>query len=1441
MAGGILTVCFTAPKPKKPICPFTFISATKDWIGVEDPKLPIALGDFNNDNHSDIIVVQRESTNISIFFSYGNGSFFKTPIVSARFSSSPYSIAVGDFNQDNCLDIAVANHDHNNIGIFFGHGNGTFANEYIYSTGSSRPLSLSIHDLNNDKLLDIIVANDSTNNIGIFLGDDNGMFTNQMTFSTGFDSLPHAVAVGDFNNDNRMDIVVANAGTNNIGVFLANNNGTFLNQTTFSTDVYPISVAVGDFNNDTRLDIVVSNNHGNNIGIFLGNGNGTFMRQVTYATGFGSYPSSVAVCDCNRDNQLDVIVANSGNDNLGLLLGNGDGTFKQQQLYPISSGSPQIIVIEDLNNDTWMDIVFAIDDTYNVGIFLGGPDKNLTGPTTFSTGPQSFSFSVATGDFNNDTILDIVVVDYNEDDIGVFLGHGDGTFAIKVAYSTGSNSQPTSVAVGDFNNDNRLDIIVTNYDTNSIGIFLGNGNGTFLNQTVYPMESDSNPLWVAVGYFNNDTKLDIVVAAYGIAKLYVFLGNGDGSFSIETTYSTDIGPATIAIGDFNNDTRLDIAVANYKNATVGVFLGKGDGSFLNQISYPTDRGPNSIVVGDLNNDARLDIAVANYKSDNVGVFLGKGDGTFLSQTSYFTGSGSSPYTIAIGDLNDDNRLDLIVANYDNNNIGVLLGKGDGTLLSQTTYSTGWGSHPISVAVGDFNRDNRLDIVAVLYDFYSIGIFLGYYNSPYIVPVFYSSGSIPSPFALAVADFDNDTQLDIIATDLNASNVVIYLNSGNGTIKSFTLFPTGYSSGLYSVAVSDFNNDSRVDFVVANYDSDSIAFFFGFGNGSFGRGISYTTELGSGPCSVAVGDFNNDNRVDIINANNADNTFILFLHYGFGAFIDKQTYSTSTDKPSRSVAFGDFNQDTLIDMVTANCNDSTITVLLGNRDGVLSNQTVYNIGSDSCPYSVAVDDLNNDTRLDIVVASRYGTNNVVVLIGKGDGMFLKQLSYSTGYDSSPTTVVLYDFNNDSRLDIVVTNNGDNTIGVFIAKGDGTFSNETMYSTGYNSAPWGVAISDFNNDARPDIVESNGDGWNIGVFLANEDGTFSKQITYPTGNQSEPTGIAVGDFNNDNRTDIVVANYGADNIGVFFGIGNGSFLQQVIYSTGPVSGPYGVAVGDFNKDDRLDIAVTLSLSDRLAICFGDGNGTFSSPTVFSTGISTYPWYLLVFDFNHDNWLDIAVVFGNVAGIGVFLGDENRMFLVPLRYSTDAGSAPQAIVVSDFNNDKHLDVAITYSKTNNVGVFLGLGHGKFSNQVTYSTGINSQPWSIAVGDLNNDMQMDIVVTNRKNNNIGIFLGYKNGIFGNITMHSTGSLSDPISIAILDFNRDNKMDIVVANYDANGISIFEGNGDGTLSNQMTYLTGYSSHPMSVAIGDFNKDDWIDIVVATLGTKNVKILLKLC
>ncbi|CAF1220352.1 unnamed protein product [Rotaria sp. Silwood1] len=1419
------------------------VSQTQDWIGVKSRKLPIALGDFNNDNQLDIIVTQRDDKKIHIFLGYAHGAFAVKPTTSVTSSSLPYSIAVGDFNNDNWLDFVVANYDHNNIGVFLGYGNGTFANENIYSTGSSRPLSLVIHDLNNDKQLDIVIANNGTNTIGVLLGAGNGTFANPMTFSTGFDSLPHAVVVGDFNSDIRPDIAVANSGSNTIGLLLGYGNGTFSHQITYPTHGHPISLAVGDLNDDTQLDIVVAND-GSNIQVLLGNDNGTFTNQAIYTTGSGSYPSWVAVRDFNKDGRLDIIVTNTGTNNLGLFLGYGDGNFENQRLYPINNGAPQIVDTGDLNNDSWIDVVVAIDSPYNVAVFLGGPDKNFTNLTTYPTGGLSDPYSVVVGDFDNDTWLDVIVANYKSDEIAVFLGQGNGNFDARKTYSTGSGSMPESIAVGDFNSDHRLDIVVANTGTDNIGIFLGYDNGAFLNQTTYQTGTNSKPSSVAVGDFNNDNQLDFAVANSGTDSLGIFLGYGNGTFSNQIAYSTGVSsqPTSIAVGDFNNDTQLDIAVTNAGTNILGIFLGHGNGTFSNQIAYPTGSSstPNSIAIGDFDSDTRLDIVVVNAGTNNLCIFFGKADGSFSNQTEYPTGNNPMQNSVTVGDLNNDTKLDLIVANFYDNNIGVFLGKGDGSFSTQTTYSTGWDSLPISVALGDFNSDNRLDIVVVLYYYFSIGIFLGYYNSPFTVPTMYSSGSISTPFALAVADFDNDNQLDLVATNYDDGNVAIYQNFVNGTFQSSKLYSTGYITGLYSIAVGDFNNDRQVDAVVVNYDSDNINFFLGFGNGSFGSVISYTTGLESGPCSVVVGDFNNDSRLDIVSANNRDNSIILFLHYDFGAFTNKEMYSTSSDKPSRSVAYDDFNKDTRLDMVVANYESFTITVLLGNGKGGFSNQTTYSTGFESYPFSVAVGDFNNDAQMDIAVANKW-TFNIGIFLGKGDGTFFEQITYPTGSDSKPTTVAVGDFNNDTRLDIVVTNYGGYSIGVFLGNGDGTFSNQIEYATGYYSWPWGIAIGDFNNDARLDVVVSNQYGYNIGVFLGHGDGSFSNQTTYPTGAKSLPIGIAVGDFNNDNRMDIVVANYGSDNVGVFLGNGNGTFWNQVTYSTGYVSGPYWVIVGDFNKDAQLDVAVALSLSDTLAICFGNGNGTFSSPTTFGTGTSTYPWYLIAADFNYDNWLDVAIVFGNVGGVTVLLGDRNRMFLVPMKNSTGPNSAPQTIVVGDFNNDKHLDVAVTNSKSNNVGLFLGYGDGRFSKQVTYSTGANSQPWSLAVGDLNNDTQLDIVVTNRNSDNIGVFLGLGNGAFSNVMTYSTGLLSAPISIVILDFNKDNKLDIVVANNGANSISILQGYGDATFLSPTTYLTGYNSHPVWVVTGDFNKDDWMDIAVATLGTKNIKVLLKSC
>ena len=159
------------------------------------------------------------------------------------------------------------------------------------------------------------MANFDSHNIGIFLGIDNGTFKPQTTFSTG-SSRPRSIAVGDFNNDTELDIAVVNYGTNNIGVFLQDRNGSFANQTTFSTgyDSDPYSLAVADLNNDDKLDIVVANYGTNNVGVLLGYGNGTFAIQIIFTTGINSHPYSIAIDNLNNDTYLDIVVACSGHE-----------------------------------------------------------------------------------------------------------------------------------------------------------------------------------------------------------------------------------------------------------------------------------------------------------------------------------------------------------------------------------------------------------------------------------------------------------------------------------------------------------------------------------------------------------------------------------------------------------------------------------------------------------------------------------------------------------------------------------------------------------------------------------------------------------------------------------------------------------------------------------------------------------------------------------------------------------------------------------------------------------------------------------------------------------------------------------------------------------------------------------------------------------------------
>ena len=307
----------------------------------------------------------------------------------------------------------------------------------------------------------------------------------------GFDagSGPQSVAVGDFNGDGKPDLAVVNSYSNNVSILLGNGDGTFQIHVDYPTGAQPGSVAIGDFNGDGKLDLAVVNSYSNNVSVLLGNGNGTFQPAVSYGTGSGTGPAFVAVGDFNHDGKLDLAVANSNSTYVSVLLGNGDGTFQTAVNYDVG-GAPTSIAVGDFNHDGKLDLAVAVPvpgpSTY-VSMLLGNGDGTFQTAVNYNA-PYAPD-AVAVGDFNGDGNLDLVVGNRSSN-ISVFLGNGDGTFRTAVNYSAGYN--PSSVAVGDFNNDGTLDLAVANSGSSttvtvllqSPTVSLSNTRLTYANQVV---------------------------------------------------------------------------------------------------------------------------------------------------------------------------------------------------------------------------------------------------------------------------------------------------------------------------------------------------------------------------------------------------------------------------------------------------------------------------------------------------------------------------------------------------------------------------------------------------------------------------------------------------------------------------------------------------------------------------------------------------------------------------------------------------------------------------------------------------------------------------------------------------------------------------------------------------------------------------------------------
>ena len=342
--------------------------------------------------------------------------------------------------------------------------------------------------------------------------------------------------------------------------------------------------------------------------------------------------------------------------------------------------------------------------------------------------------SIIVGDFNHDHKLDLAVANANcssypcpPGSLSILLGNDDGTFQPQVTYPTGT--QPQSVITADFNGDSKRDLAVANYGDGTVSILLGNGDGTFQPQVTYA--TGTQPRSVIAADFNGDGKLDLAVANEYADTVSILLGNGDGTFQGHMDYPAGTSPTSLSTGDFNGDGKLDLVTANFEGGTVSLLLGNGDGTFQFPLSYGTFLNPDCVAAADLNADGKLDVIVTDLSSNTVSVLLGNGDGTFQPQQSFATGA--SPESVAMGDLNGDGKLDLVIpTDTDLGTVSTLLGNGDGTFQSHVDFAT--GLLPVSVALGDFNRDGRVDVATANLNDNTVSVLLN-------TPVLLSTGSL----------------------------------------------------------------------------------------------------------------------------------------------------------------------------------------------------------------------------------------------------------------------------------------------------------------------------------------------------------------------------------------------------------------------------------------------------------------------------------------------------------------------------------------------------------------------------------------------------------------------------------------------------------------------------------------------------------------------------
>ena len=935
------------------------------------------------------------------------------------------------------------------------------------------------------------------------------------------------------------------------------------------------------------------------------------------------------------------------------------------------------------------------------------------------------------------------------------LGTGTlGSAARGVAWST-VNTSALSVAgvtysVSDLNGDGIPDLFFEDY-FGTYDVLLGNGDGTF-KVLGSPFGPSSEVGSFVIGDFNNDGIPDVAAITGDIyaasSTITIFLGNGDGTFTVAASPALGYNPTAIATADINGDGNADLIVSQEESSTssdgqIAIFLGNGDGTFT-QASSTTSLTSvaSSVLPADLNKDGNIDLVLTGVGQNGITILLGKGDGTFTS----LAGPGQLSETmVSVADVNNDGTPDLVFASSSTSYLTVFLGNGDGTFTAAPS-SPDVNLQIGKFAIGDFNQDGIPDIVYDIPNTTTAAIVFGKGDGSFIPTPGTLSYSYDFSGYLLVADFNGDGWPDILTEDGNSRTVIDSLTEPTETANA----STAVSIPVAGAHLADATYAGDADYTASASGDISLwgvppVTTTGLTITSEGKTVSSvapgtsvtltaTVTAGASPltpgqvnfCDAQAPDCSDIHLLGTVAVNSTGAASFKFVPgagaNSYKAVFQQDGYGLTSTSAAVALSVGPAPKPTY--------SDTTEISSSGVPGNYTLTATVLGVGGSAAPTG-------NVSFLDTSFANASLATAALGTATPGLGWLISQAPALT---SAPTSEVAGDFNGDGIPDLALlwSPGIGEAVTILFGKGDGTFTTGPTIQTqltGQNSPAYMIA-GDFNGDGKTDLclltygysISAGNEISTVTTLLGKGDGTFAISATSTAYNQPSNGGdfiagsMVAADFNGDGKLDLaIVGDYVSwGGITILSGNGDGTFT-----AAGPNVelnlGFEAVATGDFNGDGIPDLVALQAFEPGGAVVLlGQGDGSFtavSSPPTVGTFLNS----LVVGDFNGDGKSDLAI--GYSGGVGIYLGKGDGTFSPAA--GTSLSGAGESLVTGDFNHDGKLDLAAIGSYSSQIQIYVGAGDGTFTPTLT--TPAVSQggfPTSIVAADFNEDGIPDLAL---------------------------------------------------------------------------------------------------------------------